>query len=264
MARTRLRQVEQIGNSLAYDDTLNMGSAADGQAGDTITTGTAAAFVIASGNGLTNNVYSIIVRGNFAGYGINSNDQIIVTNSASNNGAYTIISATYASANSQYQFDHTQVIVLEQLIEDLNASASISFKVDPNKNLRRDLDFIRTQLRKLNRTTNWYDEPLVDSVSNAPLQYQSVTGQAIAAGDSIDLTQTFKAGTPYLMCTYVNGQLLVPSVVDSDHQVIVQNDYTEYQTDGNTPATTGEYGRYVKINFNILASDIIQFKWVQL
>lgn len=264
MARTRLRQVEQIGNSLAYDDYLNMGPAADAQAGDTIATGTISAFVVTSGANFPNTVYSIIVRGNYIGYGINSNDQVVVSNSASNNGTYTIISATYFSATEQFKFDHTKLIVEETLVQDLDVSATATIKADSNKNLRRDLDFIRTQLRKLNRTANWYDEPLADTVANAVLKYKVVTDQTIVAGTNIDLAENFKAGAPYIMCVYVNGQLLVPSIVDAENEISTQNDYTEYKTDGTTPATTGDSARYVKIHFNIVPSDVVQFKWVQI
>lgn len=269
MVRTRLRQVEQIGNSLAYDDNLNMGPGAEAQAGDTIASATVAAFVVSSSdnpsNGLANNVYTIVVRGNVALYGINANDQIVITGSSSNNGTYTVVSAIYESASvNSFNFDHTKIIVQEQLIQDLQVSAYAILKVDPNKNLRRDLDFIRTQLRKLNRTTNWYDDPLIDEIANATLQYKSISDENIQAGTSIDLIQTFRAGAPYLLAVYVNGQLLMPSVVDADNEIVITNDYTEYKADGTTPATTGETGRFIKVHFNILNSDIIQFKWVKL
>lgn len=241
MARTRLRQLEQIRNSLAYDDNLNM-AAAEGQADSTI--GTPAAVIVSF------TTSTIVVEGDYINAGANKDDSITVASASINNGTYKITNLSYNSG-----LDETTVTVSSTLTAGAG-SGNATLKIDLNKNLRRDLDHIRTQLRLLGQTTNWYDPPMASDSVN----YQLVTGSAIAAGTDIVLTSDFDAGEPYTLKVYVNGVLMMPSTVVSN---AVSTAYDYEERDSSQPVGTSEVGTRVRFNFSLVASDIVQFKWTK-
>lgn len=128
-------------------------------------------------------------------------------------------------------------------------------------NLEEDLNYIRTQLRILNDpssggTTNWHDEPVGLSVD----MHSSQVETAVAAGTSIDVGGVFDVGDPYDLSVYLNGVLLAPSTVTGS-TVITARDYREVDGDGN-PVSSGT-ARHIKLNFDIVTGDIMQFVWTK-
>lgn len=246
MARTRLRQLEQIRNSLSYDDNLNMGSAAELQPGEII--GEERVAVLAANGGSK----TISIAGNFVVLGANKGDQLVIELSNDTTVTYKITSLSYDAEN-----DETDIVVEETLAASFE-EAFATIRVDNNKNLRRDLDFIRTQLRILNQKTNWYDTPLGAAVA----QYHLVTGETVAAEDHVALSSNFDAGEPYSLEVYLNGTLLLPSLVSvASHQIVIQNDYTEWSN--SQPVGTGEAGSRIQIHFPLTTNDILQFRWTK-
>ena len=132
---------------------------------------------------------------------------------------------------------------------------------NPNKVLETDLNHIRTQLRLLNNpstgTTNWYDPPEGQPVDMFNSQIESGT---ITAGTAIDVGGDFTAGSPYDLSVYLNGTLLLPSLIGAGPVITTQNDYQEVDSSG-TLVLVGQTGRKIKINFNLIAGDILQFVW---
>jgi len=247
MTRTRLRQLEQIRSSVAYEDNLNMGIGAEGQPGANIETGLAVNEFTAPS--------TIIISGNRLLSGLNTGDQVTTSGASNgaNSGTFNISTLSYNSG-----LNETTLVVTEAtLVTEAASPATAITKTDPNKNLRRDLDHIRTQLRILNQKPNWYDVPQADDVT----KYELKTGTAFSAGADIILTasETFDAGEPYTMKVYLNGQLLLPSTVNASHVVTVNNDYVE--RDATQPAYVGEPADRIRVAFDILANDILQFKW---
>lgn len=245
MARTRLRQLEQIRNSLSYDDNLNMGVAAEYQPGATI--GVAGVEVTAANGGSK----TISIEGNYVVLGANKDDQLIVE-VGEETTTYKIVSLSYDAEN-----DETDCVVAETLVGSFEG-ATATIRVDNNKNLRRDLDFIRTQLRVLNQKTNWYDTPL----GAASAEYQMITGQTVAADGYVVLESNFDAGEPYSLEVYLNGALLLPSLVSTASQAITtQNDYTEWSN--SQPVGSGQLGTRIQIHFPLTTNDILQFRWTK-
>ena len=127
-------------------------------------------------------------------------------------------------------------------------------------NIEDDLNYIRTQLRILNDpnnggTTNWHDEPVglpVDAFFNQ-------TSAAVTALTAINVGGNFDAGEPYDLNVYLNGDLLVPSLITGS-TITTERDYQEVDEEG-TNVSTGNTGRQVKINFDIVSGDILQFVW---
>lgn len=245
MTRTRLRQLEQVSSSIVYEDNLNMGANAEGQPGANIETSLVADSFTAPS--------TIKLEENRTVSGLNADDQIMIsgaTNGA-NNGTFTISTLSYDAGN-----DLTVIIVSAvSLVTEAVTSALATTITDPKKNLRRDLDHIRTQLRILNQKPNWYDVPQAD----ATYKYELKTGSAIPAGTDIVLASNFDAGEPYTLKVYLNGQLLLPSTVSAGHVVTASYDYVE--RDSSQPATTLELGDRVRMNFDLVAVDLLQFKW---
>lgn len=242
MARTRLRQLEQIRNSLSYNDNLNM-SSAENQPGNSIgsTSGTLVSFTTST----------IVVPGNYVtANGANSSDRIAVSGSTSNDGTYDITNISYDGGLNQ-----TTVTVSATLVSEVGAGTA-SFTTDPNKNLRRDLDHIRTQLRLLNRTANWYDPPTEHDAAH----YELKTGTAYSAGTDIVLASQFDAGQPYTLKVFVNGLLMLASTVVAN-AVTVSYDYVE--RNATQPVGMTELGDRIRLNFDIVASDLLQFKWTK-
>ena len=204
MARTRLRQVEQVKNSFSYDDQLNMGNSSgpgtEGQSSDSV----------GSSNAIVSTTTStIVVAEDLATLGLNAEDQVTISGSASNDDTYIITGVSFSSPNTTLTVNGTGLA--GTTLAAGAASGNAQAKVDPEKNLLRDLDFIRTQLRKLTQKTNWYDTPLQDATEN----FELVTGSAITAGTDIILSSslTFDAGEPYTFKVYLNGVLQLPSTV---------------------------------------------------
>lgn len=244
MARTRLRQLEQIRNSLSYDDNLNMGSAAELQPGEII--GQAGVAVKAANGGSK----TISINGNFVVLGANKDDQLVVELANDTTASYKIVSLSYDAEN-----DETDIVVEETLAGSFS-DAYATVRIDNNKNLRRDLDFIRTQLRILNQKTNWYDTPL----AAASPQYYLYTGQTVNADGYVALDSNFDAGQPYSLEVYLNGTLLLPSLVStSSNTITTQNDYTEWSN--SQPVGTGQLGTRIQIHFPLTINDILQFRW---
>jgi hypothetical protein len=239
MARTRLRQLEQIENSGSYNDQLNQ-AFAEGFSGDTIGT------PLASVSSFTTS--TIVVSGDYVSVGVNSDDEIVIASSTSNNGTYEIASLSYSAG-------FTTVTVSSSLTAEPGGSATATFKIDANKNLQRDLDHIRTQLRLLNQKPNWYDPPAAQPVS----LYGYSTSSAIPAGTAIDVGGDYDAGAPYDLSVFLNGQILQPSEIVSN-AIVTQYDYQEVDAAGNL-VEAGDVGRKIKINFNIVSGDLLQFMW---
>lgn len=251
MARTRLRQVEQVRNSFSYDDTLNMGNSAgpgvEGQPGDSVGANNAIVSTTAS---------TIVVAQDLVVLGLNVDDEVTVTGTASSNDTYVITGVSFSTPNTTITINPTGLG--GTTFGNEGAVGSAQAKVDAEKNLLRDLDFIRTQLRKLTQKTNWYDDPLNDPTEN----YELVTGSAISAGTDIILSssKTFDAGEPYTFKVYLNGVLQLPSTVSSN-VVTTSNDYDE--RDSTQPVGLGETGDRIRFNFDIDDTDLIQFKWAK-
>jgi hypothetical protein len=251
MARTRLRQVEQIRNSLTYDDQLNSGDSAvagaEGQPGTNIGANNAIVSTTTS---------TIVVAQNLIILGANADDLVTIAGSTSNDDTYIITSLSYSAPNTTITVVGTGLN--GTILSAGGASGNAQVKVDSGKNLRRDLDFIRTQLRKLNQKPNWFDDPLADPTEN----YELKTGTAYAANTDIILSggKTFDAGEPYTFKVYLNGQLMLPSTVSSN-VVVLSHDYIE--RDSTQPVGIGEVGDRVRFVFDIENTDILQFKWAK-
>lgn len=249
MTRTRLRQVEQIRNSFAYDDNLNMGNSAGGAV-----EGQSGAFIGANNAIVSTTTTTIVVAEDLVSLGINADDQVTITGSASNDDTYIITGISFSTPNATITVNPTGLG--GTTLAAGGASGNAQANIDDHKNLSRDLDFIRTQLRKLTQKTNWYDDPLDDPTEN----FELVTGSAVSAGTEIILSgsKTFDAGEPYTFKVYVNGVLQLPSTVSSN-VVTISNDYTE--RDSTQPVGVGETGDRVAFTFDIIEDDLIQFKW---
>lgn len=251
MARTRLRQVEQVKNSLAYDDQLNMGNSAgpgvEGQAGDNVGNDNAIVSTTTS---------TIVVAQNLLELGLNADDEITISTSTSNDDTYIVTGVSFSSPNTTITVNGTGLG--GTVLSAGGASGNAQAKVDAEKNLLRDLDFIRTQLRKLTQKTNWYDDPLDDAAEN----YQLKTGDAYGANAEIILAdgKTFDAGEPYTFHVYLNGVLQLPSTVTAN-VVTTANDYAE--RDSTQPVGTDETGDRIAFTFPIDDTDLIQFKWAK-
>lgn len=245
MTRTRLRQLEQVSSSIVYEDNLNMGANAEGQPGANIE----ASIVVDSFTAPS----TIRLAGNRLPSGLNASDQVAISGASNeaNNRTFTISTLSYNSS-----LDHTVIVVSAvSLATEATTSALATTITDPKKNLRRDLDHIRTQLRILNQKPNWYDAPQAD----ATYKYELKTGSAIPTGTDIILASNFDAGEPYTLKVYLNGQLLLPSTVSAGHAVTASYDYVE--RDSSQLAAALELGDRIRINFDLVAEDLLQFKW---
>ena len=189
MTRTRLRQVEQINNTSLYSDILhqgtNTGTATEGQPLDTIATGIvcniSGTTVTINSNDLTSlgvNVEDIIEVGS---------EQIDISNISVVSGNTTITLVSAPSAQS---------------------SQTITIKVNPVKSLDRDLNHVRTQLKKLNHANHWWNNPTMNGVS----MFSSQTRTAIFAGELIDVGGIYNAGDPFDLNIYLNGELIQASI----------------------------------------------------
>jgi len=251
MTRTRLRQLEQIRSSLgntdgyhsAYDDNLNMGIGSEVQPGENIGSGfTSVSFAAPD---------TIIVSGNVATLGVNPADVVTLTG-----GTNTGITGTIATLSYSSGLDQTTFVIADRsadLTTETSALTTIQVTADDDKNLLRDLNLIRTQLRKLNQTDDWFDEPTAD----AALKYELALGSTLSS-DTLTLSgaETFTAGTPYTMKVFLNGQLQLASVV-SGTTVITAHDYVEQLTGTASEANANQ----IKFNFTINANDLIQLRW---
>ena len=243
MARTRLRQVEQIRSSFSFDDDLNMGAAAEGQPGDSVGANNT---IVSFGTTST-----LQVAEDLTALGLNVGDDIVVAGSMNNDGTYKIVSLSFSNPNTTVTVEGTPF-----LVEAAQGTAQAT--VDTDKNIARDLDYIRSQIKLLNQTANWYDPPAADPTEN----YEIITGDDRSAGYEFILSDslTFDAGLPYTFRVYLNGQLLLPSTVSSNI-VTVQNDYTE--KDVTQPVGSGETGDRFSFPFDVDATDIIQLRWTK-
>lgn len=237
MARTRLRQLEQIKSSEVYVDQLNQ-AFAEGLSGSTIG---------ASGSITSFTTSTIVVSGDYVTAGVNSDDKISVSGALINNGSYEIVSLTYNAGETTF-------IVSSSLTAGAG-SGSATITVDESKSLQRDLDHIRTQLKLLNKTTNWYDPPSTLPVSLFGLN----TGSPAEPGAAIDAGGDYNAGAPHDLSVFLNGQLLQPSIV-SGYVVTTAYDYQEVDASGDL-VQAGDTGRKIKLNFGLISGDILQFVW---
>jgi hypothetical protein len=248
MSRTRLRQVEQIENSSVYDDGLNQGNGSvastEGQPGNNVGSNNAI---------LSTTTTTIVVTQNLVSLGVNVDDVVTISGSTSNNGTYRITAISF-STNTTMTVETTSLDGLVNLSASTN-DGNAQAKVNPSKSLERDLNHIRTQLRKLNGTDDWFDNP-----SNLPVNaFFSSTGVAGPAGTILDVGANFEAGTPFELSVYLNGNLLNPSVI-SGNTITDQYDYQEMDSEENL-VEVGDIGRKIQINFDILSGDIFQFVW---
>lgn len=248
MSRTRLRQVEQIKNTSIYDDGLNQGdfsgSATEGQ--PSVSIGANNAIVSTSTS-------TIVVAQNLVELGLNADDHVMISSSASNNDTYIITSLSYSSPNTTIAVNGTGLG--GTTLSAGGASGNAQGKVDPNKSVQRDLNHIRTQLRKLNQKPNWHDDP-----ANVPVSaYSSATNSPLPAYSSIDVGANYEAGSPYELNVYLNGVLLNPSIISSN-TIITQYDYQELDNNDEL-VEQGDIGRKIQINFNLLSGDLFQFVW---
>ena len=122
-------------------------------------------------------------------------------------------------------------------------------------NVEDDLNHIRTQLKLLNQTTNWYDPPLALPVDT----FMSQTGSPILASTPIDVGGIFDAGSPYDLNVFLNGALLEPSTISSGI-ITAPYDYQELDASDNL-VESGETGRKISVNFNLVSGDVMQFVW---
>jgi hypothetical protein len=248
MSRTRLRQVEQIENSFVYDDALNQGdnsaSSTEGQPSGNIGANNAI---------LSTTTTTIVVAQNLVNLGVNVDDVVAITGSTSNDGTYRITAIAF-STNTTMTVETTSLdgsTNLSASTNDGNAQA----KVNPSKSLERDLNHIRTQLRKLNGTDDWFDNP-VDQGINA---FSTATGTSVTAGTPIDVGANYEAGPPYDLSVYLNGDLLAPSLI-TGNSITTQRDYQEVDED-DVLVEEGEIGRKIILNFDILSGDVFHFVW---
>lgn len=245
MTRTRLRQLEQVISSETYNDDLNQhdnsGTATEGQPGGSITSSVDVVSI-------TSTTKTIIVSGDITDLGVNSSDEITISSSGSgNDGIYTVFSISYSSPNST-------IVVEEDVPSDEGAiSGGAAFTVDPKKNLERELNHIRTQLKKLNQTSSWYE---IGNIIPA-YAYSSKTQVSVSEGTAVDVGFTYDAGDPYDLQVFLNGEQLIPSTI-SGTTVTTENDYQELDND-ETNVSDGNPGRKVAFNFDILAGDVLQF-----
>jgi hypothetical protein len=248
MSRTRLRQVEQIENSFVYDDNLNQGDSSatstEGQPGDNVGSNNAI---------LSTTTTTIVVAQNLISLGVNVDDVVTVSGSTSNDGTYRITAISF-STNTTMTVQTTSLdgsVNLSASTNDGNAQA----KVNPSKSLERDLNHIRTQLKKLNGTDDWFDNPLNQGVD----AFSTATGVAVAAGTPIDVGANYDAGPPYDLSVHLNGDLLAPSTIVSN-SIVTQRDYQEVDED-DVLVEEGEIGRKIILNFDILSGDVFHFVW---
>jgi len=249
MSRTRLSQVEQVINSELYDDNLNQGTgtgaATEGQPSDSI----------GSNNAIVSTTTTTIVVGqNLIALGLNKEDQVTVTGSASNNGTYIITNLSYSSPNTTITVNPVTIDGSVTLSAG-GASGNAQAKIDYTKSLQRDMNHIRTQLRKLNQQPNWYDDP-----AELPVyMFATSTSVAIAAGTAIDVGANYNAGTPFDLNVYLNGELLLPSVI-TGNAITTQYDYQELDQ-AEALVEVGDVGRKIAINFDLVSGDVLQFVW---
>lgn len=160
----------------------------------------------------------------------------------------------------------TRLRQLEQLrsSENYNDGYDQSLaETDPNQILENDLNHIRSQLRLLNNpssptgTANWYDQPVAEPIDMFNTQIEVGT---ISAGIAIDVGGNYAAGAPYDLSVYLNGNLLLPSTIIAGPSVSDSNDYQEVDASGAL-VMTGQVGRKIKTNFDIIPGDILQFIW---
>lgn len=250
MARTRVRQDEQVKSSQSYDDQLNMSTTAvavEGQPGDQIGSGNIQSFTSSD----------VVMAGDMVSLGANIDDQVTISASENNDGVYSIIAISYDSVQDETTL--TVDAALNAAVDSGTPLATVS--VDEDKSLVRDLDFIRTQIRKLNNSANWYDDP---QAASSELYHSVVMSQDEATGYVVDLEtdagSTFDAGAPYTLHVFVNGMLQLPSSV-SGSSITSVNDYTELD-DSDQPLETGE-GAKIRIERDLEEDEIIQFRWTK-
>jgi hypothetical protein len=237
MSRTRLKQLEQVRNSNQYDDQLNQ-SSAEAQSDALIGSSYSIDVVTSS---------TITVEQNLISLGLNKQDYIVISGSDNNDGTYIITDITYSSPNTIITLDGTLIVG--------GNLGSVQCKADPAKSLDRDLNHVRTQVKKLVKRDHWYQSP-IDPVS----VYCSKITPAVSAQTPIDVGGIFDAGTPYDLNVFLNGALLLPSEI-SGNTVVVERDYQELDS-SNSPIETGA-GRKIAINFDISPGDIIQIVWTK-
>jgi hypothetical protein len=249
MSRTRLRQSEQLESSFTYDDTLNQGDSSG------VTTEGQPSALVGANNAVVSTTSSTIVVGqNLVILGVNSDDEVTIAGSTSNDGTYIITSLSYSSPNTTLTVNPITLDGSTTLSAG-GASGTAQVQVDSTKNLERDLNHIRTQLKKLNKKPNWFDDP-----ADLPVDMFSYsTSIAIASGTPTDVGGDYDAGTPYDLSVYLNGDLLLPSEI-LGNTIVTQNDYQELKSDDSL-AESGDIGRKVEFNFNIVSGDIIRFDW---
>lgn len=246
MSRTKLRQVEQILSSEVYDDQLNQttgtGSATEGKAGATI--GANNPIVSTTAN-------TIVVGEDLISLGLNTDDTIVLSGTACD-GTYQITGLVFGSPNTTVTVNPVSVEGVTLLVgQSGNAQATI----DSTKSVERDLNHIRTQIRKIAQTSNWYDPPETHGVN----AFFSSTSTAISSGNSIDVGGNFDAGSPYDLSVFLNGELLMPSTI-SGGSVTTEYDYQELD-DNDDLVGSGEVGGKIAINFDIVSGDVLQFVW---
>jgi hypothetical protein len=127
---------------------------------------------------------------------------------------------------------------------------------DAGRVLESDLNHIRTQLKLLNQTPNWYDPPTGQPIDMFNAQIES---GPILAGTALDAGGEYDAGSPYDLSVFLNGVILLPSTI-SGYVVTTSHDYQEVRANG-TLAQSGDLGRKIKLNFDLVSGDIIQFIW---
>jgi hypothetical protein len=139
----------------------------------------------------------------------------------------------------------------------------MSLAENSNETLESDLNFIRSQLRLLNDVNNptgsdnWYDPPSDLAIN----MFNSQVGSATTlTNTAIDVGGNYITGTPYDLSVYLNGNLLIPSVIGVGPTIIDLNDYQEVDASGNL-VEVGEVGRKIKLNFELIPGDILQFVW---
>ena len=253
MTRTRLRQLEQIRSSFgstdgyhaAYDDNLNMGIGCEVQPGDNIGSAfTAFSFTAPD---------TIVVTGDMTADGVNAADLVTMSGGTNDGISGTVSTLSYAAGTNRTTITITNRSA--DITTDASPATTVQAAADEDKNLLRDLNFIRTQLRKLNGTDDWYDNPAADPSA----KYQLQLGSAVVS-DVLTLTggETYDAGPPYTMKVFLNGQLLLPSVV-SGSTVTTAHDYTERV--GGTPTDSSTSANEILFNFAVDANDLIQLRW---
>jgi hypothetical protein len=81
---------------------------------------------------------------------------------------------------------------------------------------------------------------------------------ATPQGSYIEVGAAFNAGAPYDLNVYLNGNLLLPSLITGG-AITTQNDYQECDSSNNY--VESGVGEKIQINLDIMAGDVIQFVW---